>query len=325
MAAATLHVASPASVSTPAPISMPTTSSSQKESAEPLTTIKEMPTGDKTVVVSAQEVQPEQPTRKLPQTIATPVGTDNPPQPMQQPVLPPQAGPSKIGTSRPEQHNSIDDTRDMGTEIKSPELREQTSKLTAPKHDLAATPDSAPLVGTATDGALTGELPFGAESDSPFEFTSDPARIETPKELARILADPRVPRHIAAQLADLARKMPNGPVELSLNPEELGRVRMTLHATEHSMTVTLAVERNETADLLRRNLDTLVQDFRAMGYRDVSFSFAEGQTNRDSRQDSLRSYDTRSSSADADTDAKVNAPMAPQASMTLGRGMDLRL
>lgn len=68
--------------------------------------------------------------------------------------------------------------------------------------------------------------------------------------------------------------MPNGPVELTLDPEELGRVRMTLSGTDMSMTVTLVTERAETSDLMRRHIEVLAQEFRQLGYRDVSFNFA---------------------------------------------------
>ena len=62
-----------------------------------------------------------------------------------------------------------------------------------------------------------------------------------------------------------------------MRPEELGKVRMMLTMNEGSVTVVLTAERAETADLMRRNLDVLSQDFRALGYSDVKFDFGERQ------------------------------------------------
>lgn len=63
--------------------------------------------------------------------------------------------------------------------------------------------------------------------------------------------------------------------EIALNPEELGRVRMAMTAVDASITLSVLAERPETADLLRRNIDMLAQEFRALGYDDISFSFGD--------------------------------------------------
>lgn len=80
-------------------------------------------------------------------------------------------------------------------------------------------------------------------------------------------------RHILRQLHDAVAHKPDGPVEVALSPEELGRVRMTLHPAEHGITVAVQAERPETLDLMRRNIEMLARDFRSLGYADVSFSF----------------------------------------------------
>ncbi len=81
-------------------------------------------------------------------------------------------------------------------------------------------------------------------------------------------------RQVALQIAGAARMVPDRPVEISLNPEELGKLRMTLAASDGAISVTLLAERGETADLIRRHLETLAQEFRQIGYREVNFSFA---------------------------------------------------
>lgn len=67
--------------------------------------------------------------------------------------------------------------------------------------------------------------------------------------------------------------MPDSPVEVSLSPEELGKVRLTLHTVDGGLSVVVQAERPETLDLMRRNIDSLARDFREMGYSNTSFDF----------------------------------------------------
>lgn len=83
-------------------------------------------------------------------------------------------------------------------------------------------------------------------------------------------------RSVSAQLAGAADQ--DGTVsEVTLDPVELGKVRMTLHTTEHGITIHFNAERPETLDLLRKNTDALMSDFQSLGHSDVEFSFTGGQ------------------------------------------------
>lgn len=83
-------------------------------------------------------------------------------------------------------------------------------------------------------------------------------------------------RPVAAQLAEAATRLSGGGVELTLAPEELGRVRMVLGASEAGPTLTVTAERPETLDLMRRHADQLARDFRDLGFTDLTFAFAGG-------------------------------------------------
>ncbi|SFS19170.1 flagellar hook-length control protein FliK [Yoonia litorea] len=85
-------------------------------------------------------------------------------------------------------------------------------------------------------------------------------------------------RLVAGQVATSIIQAPGGATEIALNPEELGRVKLSLTATEGAVTLSLLAERPETADLLRRHIDVLSQEFRALGYADITFSFGENGT-----------------------------------------------
>ena len=94
-------------------------------------------------------------------------------------------------------------------------------------------------------------------------------------------------------------------VELRLHPEELGRVQMTLSQdATGTLTVALNVERPETLDLLRRNIDLLGADLRALGYESVDFSFQGGGSG---------------GGAGADPDGAAVAPAARETDMAAAR------
>lgn len=82
-------------------------------------------------------------------------------------------------------------------------------------------------------------------------------------------------RQIAAQMSAAITKTTQGTTEITLNPEELGRVRMTLNPSEGVMTMSVFADRPETMDLLRRHIDQLAQEFRNMGFDSMSFTFSE--------------------------------------------------
>ncbi len=77
------------------------------------------------------------------------------------------------------------------------------------------------------------------------------------------------------RLAEAVSQFPDRPVEITLSPEELGRVRLTLTTHDGALTMMIQADRPETLDLMRRNIDSLAQDFRDLGYQELSFSFGQ--------------------------------------------------
>ena len=117
--------------------------------------------------------------------------------------------------------------------------------------------------------------------------------------------------------------MPSRPVEITLSPEELGRVRLSVSASDGGIVVNVVAERPETLDLLRRHIDQLGQEFQALGYADIGFSFAAGS---DSQTDQ-----DNSAAADAapvpDAETGEGTVQAAQVHIATGQtsGLDLRL
>jgi hypothetical protein len=93
---------------------------------------------------------------------------------------------------------------------------------------------------------------------------------------------PDLARSVAQQLAQAATGDTDAPMELTLSPEELGRVRLTFSPTENGMAVSVMAERPETLELMRRNIDSLAQEFLGIGYEDVSFNFTQSGADQNS-------------------------------------------
>lgn len=87
---------------------------------------------------------------------------------------------------------------------------------------------------------------------------------------------PRQEAAVCRQVVDAALQMRDDRVEIRLNPEELGSVRLVLSRGEAGASMTVWVERSDVLDLLRRNAETLLADLRQSGLGDASLSFRDG-------------------------------------------------
>lgn len=170
--------------------------------------------------------------------------------------------------------------------------------------------------GHAIDFASVIGTPLGAASDD----THGPGRA-TATAGERVVSGPPLPAGFGQHLADVAARFPDRPVELTLSPEELGRVRMTFTTGDGALTMTLVADRPETLDLLRRHIDVLAQDFRDLGFANLSFSFAQGDDSPP--PETVAAADTDAPAAAAPASARDPATR-PSARSSDG-GLDLRL
>lgn len=84
-----------------------------------------------------------------------------------------------------------------------------------------------------------------------------------------------VPASLGQELSTLLQTHPDGPVEISLSPDELGKLRVSLWQDGSGLRVVVQAERAETLDLLRRNSDQLMQEIRDSGFSGGSLSFGQ--------------------------------------------------
>ena len=198
----------------------------------------------------------------------------------------PPARPERIPTARSldaeQLKDAVDDTE--GPRVKDPRRETSvtaTADVSPPEPSRqrvgpAMTPDLAgsaarhpePAPGLLSETGLPSVHQMREPGSGIFTTTeSMPSRPQTP-----LLA-----QHVAQQLAVSLRQTSDRMTELSLDPAELGKVRMTVKAQDQTIVMTVLADRPETADLMRRHADILQQEFRALGYTSVTLDVGTGQ------------------------------------------------
>lgn len=171
----------------------------------------------------------------------------------------------------------------------APETNAEATRPTGPVAGRRPMPrEDATAAGTAANGATTapastpapqvGALTSAAEQPAAWPApVASAAETEAGIELAPRSTPADVAAGIAAmrRIAEAVSSTPDaGRLELRLDPPELGRVSIDLVLDEGRITATVAAERPETLELMRRHADTLQRDLLAAGFgrADVGFS-----------------------------------------------------
>lgn len=186
-----------------------------------------------------------------------------------------------------------------GPTPKSPDL--------VPSDDMSDGSDLTPAEDSPATGAPQPDLRPG-----------DTSRVPGPRP------DPvATPRHLSAQMTSAVRHGHDGTVEIALNPEELGRVRLSLQGDTTRLHVAIQFERPETQDLMRRHIAQLQSDFREMGYTNISFDF--GQTPSGGGPDLPAPTDSGADPAPELPPDTAPVPAPRRMAATSPGGLDLRL
>ncbi len=209
--------------------------------------------------------------RKLPMTRPSQLPSATTPAPV--------AAPSPAPATLPIQSRLQDGRPDRASDANSSE----TARANGQDRPVSATPAVTP-VGSAV--AVATPVPISAASRSSGE--SDPSAIGEPlltdargsdaparqdQGASRPMAEQARP--VIAQIVEQLRLSngANGTVDVTLSPEELGRLTLSLSAQDGALAVTVAADRPETLDLIRRHLDLLQQEARDAGFTGLSFDF----------------------------------------------------
>ncbi|WP_306004451.1 flagellar hook-length control protein FliK [Aquicoccus porphyridii] len=216
--------------------------------------------------------------------------------------------------------------------------RAGTSPLLPPPSQRSLAPASRPALAPA-DAANFGAIRLSGGLDGREHATrSDPgaelsglagfegiARETGPTGPLIARYGPDLPQHVARQIAEFAPG-PQQATEVRLNPEELGRVRMTMVQSEGAISVTITAERGETLDLMRRHIGLLAEEFRQIGYGSIQFDFGPDRRGRDSGQPSPGDDPSCGAPGDDPDTPDQSAPPAPALSARIADGsIDIRL
>lgn len=169
----------------------------------------------------------------------------------------------------------------------------------------------------AVEEAMTlsfgGEQPLatsGAYQPMAAVATSQPFTITSPREIANQIV-----------MASASLEADGQVTELTLHPEELGRVRMQLRTDGAHATIHITTERPEVADLMRRHSSDLAQDYRSQGFTSISLSFSGSGKDQSSAQSEAK---VRGAEPDEQTEIAQADPIRRGRSIG-GGGLDLRL
>jgi flagellar hook-length control protein FliK len=136
--------------------------------------------------------------------------------------------------------------------------------------EVNATPTSGTLTNIGTSSVAIGsEVAIGIDSytvvqgSAPGPMAPFSGAPPSPASLP-----PNAPNLAAHQIAAALQENgidPGHPIEIALDPPELGRVRLHMVELAGVLTLTIQAERPETAELMRRHLDLLAQEFSEAG------------------------------------------------------------
>ena len=218
-------------------------------------------------------------------------------------------------------------TRRGAAEETSPAFatRRTPQAMDKPAAAVAAAPPPSPAIQGDTGNERAGIRWF-----SEVGFSSEVAAQELPAtarlQQATLLQQPDLPRNVAVQLAQAMRQGgAERPMDLVLNPAELGRVRISMQAGDGTMAVQVLADRPETLDLMRRHIDVLAQEFHDIGFGTAEFSFGQNTPDGDGPNDSDSGRGDPALSARADDTGGREAPADhPRLSLQSDR-VDIRL
>ncbi|MBF9045785.1 hypothetical protein LSUCC0031_01525 [Rhodobacterales bacterium LSUCC0031] len=154
----------------------------------------------------------------------------------------------------------------------------------APILSLAQTPNAASRASAPGESAVSpsdlGHITLGLTSGS-----------ATPTDLRFGARAPDLPllaqaatQQIALGAAQLQAE-PGAPVDIALDPPELGRVRLSIVEVNGALSVSIMAERPETADLMRRHLSLLADEFARQGLDAPSVDISSGGQGRQQTRD----------------------------------------
>ncbi len=135
---------------------------------------------------------------------------------------------------------------------------------------------------TSEPGAVIAQLTQGVliQREVGVEFVASAPSMAPAARV--VLYDPGA---VIRQVTDAMVIKRDGQVEVTLAPEELGRVRLVMSGREHGLHVVVMAERPEVLDMLRRHAPALLEQFDDTGAGDAALEFRQDDGGGDGRRD----------------------------------------
>lgn len=184
-----------------------------------------------------------------------------------------------------------------------------------------APPAAEPGLDAAETAPNLTAPPVSDETSNPAPTPAPATTQTTAPPVPPQAGSPALPPALATDLTAIVARQPEGPVEITLAPEELGRLRITLSQEGDVLRIIVQAERGETLDLLRRNADVLMQEIRSSGFSGGTFSFSGWGGGQGGAAAQNPSQPPGTPPRDAPHAAQLPAPKASAAQA----GLDLRL
>ncbi|HBS48799.1 MAG TPA: hypothetical protein DEA05_01275 [Rhodobacteraceae bacterium] len=124
------------------------------------------------------------------------------------------------------------------------------------------------------------------------------------------------------QTAEGLIRHPDHALEITLNPEELGRVRLCLAQGESGAVISIQAERDGTLDLIRRHAQELVDEFRRQGFGTVALNLGDKPSGQQQADSSLPGSRNGDAIQQAEPAAEADSSPPPRTSTS---GLDLRV
>ena len=116
-----------------------------------------------------------------------------------------------------------------------------------------------------------GELEMPKSDARPVELP-----LATPANSLNRTQAPLLAAQVAPQISAFISQQASGAVDIALAPEELGKIRVSLTPQDNGLAISILAERPETLDHLRRQMDQLLSEFKALGYEEIDLKFGDG-------------------------------------------------
>ncbi|MEM7722223.1 MAG: flagellar hook-length control protein FliK [Pseudomonadota bacterium] len=175
----------------------------------------------------------------------------------------------------------------------APQMADARATTPIPTGQIQASPSGPDQMKTALNkaaatAALEGD---GAKLDvtrlgPDIALTGGPTSANSSSAMTSAVATSSHASAVAQQVAAFVRDQgfdPRTPLDLALDPPELGRLRMSVTEIGGALTLTIMAERPETADLMRRHMALLSEEFARAGVDapQVNISHGDGQSSQD--------------------------------------------